>query len=149
MSKAFGAKTFVIFAVVFFLAFCTHMVPVPAGEMSALIPARVLVVIDGDTILVRASPWPGLQAVEKVRLLGIDTPEIRGACDHEKALAVEAKARLARLAGARVWLSEIGRDRYGRLLARVYGASGELGAAMISAGLARAYDGKGRRKPWC
>lgn len=60
----------------------------------------------------------------------------------------EAKALLALLAGSVVRLEEVGRDKYGRILARVYGAQGELGEAMVKAGLARRYDG-GRRAGWC
>lgn len=122
--------------------------PSSAEALPGPILAQVVHIVDGDTLTVRAEIWPGIEAYETVRVLGIDAPEMKGACESERALAREAKGMLQRLAGARVWLSEIGRDRYGRILARVYGGSGELGEAMIQAGLARPYDG-GRRRGWC
>jgi micrococcal nuclease len=65
---------------------------VHAGEeLPGPIPAKIVSVYDGDTITVRAHIWLG-QAVEtKVRLDGIDTPEINGKCDAEKTLALQAR----------------------------------------------------------
>lgn len=130
------------------LALALLLIAWPAAAGGPSVECRVVRVIDGDSLIARCPVWPGIDAVEPVRIRGIDTPELRGACPEERAKAREAKALLARLAGATVRLEEIGRDRYGRVLARVYGARGELGEAMIGAGLARAYDG-GRRLPWC
>lgn len=39
---------------------------------------------DGDTLTVEASLWPDLVWTGNVRVLGVDTPEIRGECDQEK-----------------------------------------------------------------
>ena len=126
----------------------------PAGARELLrgpVPAEVMEVIDGDTVRVRAHIWLG-QAVEtSVRLDGIDTPELRGDCDGERRLARAARDYLVGLvAGRRVSLRDITQDKYGgRVVARMDDHKGrDLGAALISAGYARAYDG-GTRGTWC
>jgi endonuclease YncB( thermonuclease family) len=116
------------------------------------VAAEVLAVPDGDTLVVRARIWIG-QAVEvKVRLAGIDAPEMKGRCESERALARAARDRLARSAavGGTVTLTDIRYGKYaGRVLARISdGAGADLGAALVAAGLARPYSG-GRRTPWC
>ncbi|NNC72308.1 MAG: hypothetical protein HKN78_05465 [Sphingomonadaceae bacterium] len=88
---------------------------------------------------------------QKIRLLDIDTPEIsRPRCAAEDRLGQAAKYRLHTLlnAGA-VTLESEGRDRdrYGRLLRRVYVDGSSVGDILIGEGLARPYDG-GRRS-WC
>lgn len=127
-----------------------------AAALAGPIPAEVVEVIDGDTLLVRAVIWVG-QAVEtRVRIAGVDAPETAGACAEERALARTARAFVqARLAAAgpapaTVRLYDVRNGKYaGRVLARVETAAGEdIGAALLGRGLARAYDG-GRRQGWC
>jgi endonuclease YncB( thermonuclease family) len=129
----------------------------PAAEsLPGPVGARVLRVLDGDTIEVRAHIWLGQEVATRVRLAGVDAPELEGACRSERALAMRARAYLAaRLATADggladVSLSDIRAGKYGgRVLARVRTAGGEdLSQALLAAGLARAYAGKARR-PWC
>jgi endonuclease YncB( thermonuclease family) len=115
------------------------------------VEARVIQVRDGDTFRVRARIWVGQEIVINVRLAGIDTPELRGRCASERALAKRARAFVARAVGDRpVRLSQIRNGKYaGRVLARVETQDGiDLGAALSRAGLARAYGG-GRRPGWC
>ena len=87
-----------------------------------------------------------------MRLLGVDTPELRGACGEERNLAARSRAFTAGLAGkgAQIKLSNIQLGKFaGRVLARVVTAGGvDIGQALIDAGLARAYRG-GRRDSWC
>ncbi len=115
------------------------------------VTVEVIRVIDGDTIVVRAHPWLGVFIETRVRLAGIDAPELRGRCDSETALAGRAKDRLAELlAGGVAHLDGVRHDKYGgRVRARVLdGAGTDVGAVLIAAGLARPYHGE-RRKPWC
>ena len=107
-------------------------------------------VVDGDTFDVRARIWLGQSLVVRVRIAGIDAPELRSRCDAEHILAIEARDYLERrIAGGEVRLSEIAYDKYGgRVLASVGDSAGDIGAAMIAAGLARPYDG-GTRTSWC
>lgn len=90
--------------------------------------APVTKVIDGDTIL--------LEGDEKVRYIGIDTPEFGSP------IFMEAKERNTSLVqGKRVRLElckEERRDKYGRLLALVYVDGIMVNREMLKEGLARA-----------
>lgn len=115
------------------------------------VPARLVEVIDGDTLRVRALVWIDLELETLVRLRGIDTPELRGKCEAEKARARAAREALAALAGAGpVALFQVEYEKYaGRVLADVANAEGsDLAQALIAAGHARAYAG-GERQGWC
>ncbi|MEE8515647.1 MAG: nuclease [Alphaproteobacteria bacterium] len=121
------------------------------AELPGPVPARVLRVIDGDTIVVRARVWIDQQIEIQVRLGGIDTPELRGRCDFETTLARRARALVAAKVGDRdIKLRRIRYGKFaGRVVARVELASGEdLAAVLMAAGLGRPYNGAGR-KPWC
>lgn len=90
-------------------------------------------VFDGDTL--------ALADGRKVRLLGINTPEIGHDGRPSEAYAEEARALLARLAGPGVHLQlRLDRerlDRYGRLLAHVFSDDGSnLQAQLLAAGFA-------------
>ncbi len=100
---------------------------------------RVSCVVDGDTFWLSG---------EKIRLEGIDAPEIEGACAYERNLAQRAKVRLSEILSNReIRLSRNGSDRYGRTLARAETPSGEAGEILMREGLARRWAG--RREPWC
>jgi endonuclease YncB( thermonuclease family) len=135
------------------------LTPGPAGAAERLagpVPARVMSVLDGDTIEVRARIWLGQEVRARVRLAGIDAPELDGRCVRERGLAADARAflaaRLTPSAGehAEVHLHDIRYGKFaGRVLARVEALDGEdLGRSLLAAGLARPYKG-GRRAPWC
>ncbi|MGB1986736.1 MAG: thermonuclease family protein, partial [Parvibaculales bacterium] len=53
---------------------------------------ELLEVIDGDTFRARVDIWLGQSVTVKVRLKGVDTPEMNGKCAAEKKLARQAKA---------------------------------------------------------
>lgn len=124
--------------------------PAVADDIAGPVKASVVRVIDGDTLSITAEIWLDLAVTSLVRIRGIDTPELRGACPEEKALALVAREKLAALAGGSVRLSHVARDKYGgRVVANVSAANGtDLAAAMIDARLARPYDG-GERADWC
>ena len=123
-----------------------------AGErITGPIEARILDVVDGDTIVVKARIWLGQDVETRVRLVGVDAPELKGACERERALAVAARDFVrARVGAAAVVLTDVRYGKYaGRVLARVRAPGGEdLSAALIAAGLGRAYGGR-TRAPWC
>jgi micrococcal nuclease len=89
--------------------------------------------VDGDTLQIAA--------VGRVRLLGIDAPELAYGFDTAAPFARQARDRLAALVvGRYVRLETDGdaRDRYGRVLAYVIRDDGVLvNAEMLRAGLAR------------
>jgi endonuclease YncB( thermonuclease family) len=99
-------------------------------------------VVDGDTFWING---------EKVRIAGIDAPETHDyGCESELALGDRATEKLqALLNSGAVTMTSIDRDRdvYGRLLRDVQVNGADVGAAMVSAGVAREYAG-GRRS-WC
>lgn len=79
-------------------------------------------VVDGDTLHVRLAAGDDVE--EKVRLIGIDTPETHGRGGLRECFGAEATRRVQALlpVGTRVRLVRDvePRDRYGRLLAYVY-----------------------------
>ena len=86
---------------------------------AARFDATVVDTIDGDTIDVRV----GTGRIERVRILGADTPETKDRRKPVQCFGPEASAHThTRLYGRRVSLetdTEV-RDKYGRLLAYVY-----------------------------
>lgn len=101
---------------------------------------RVTCVVDGDTIW-----WHG----EKLRLVGIDTPESHSPrCVRQSPLAGAATARLVELLqDGTPTIAREGADRYGRTLARLSVNGIDLGGVLLAEGLARVYV-PGER-PWC
>jgi endonuclease YncB( thermonuclease family) len=128
----------------------------PSGERLALaafegpVSADVVRVIDGDTFEANARIWIGETVAVRVRIAGIDAPELHARCDDEYRRAVAARDYLAqRIQGASVELSRVHNDKYGgRVDADVSDAKGDVGKAMIARKLARPYLG-GRRGGWC
>lgn len=103
-------------------------------------PVRINCIVDGDTVWVDG---------EKIRISGIDAPEIEGKCHFERNLAEQAKHRLSELLSAEPFVvARTGEDRYGRTLATIHlRYSGDVGLIMVRDGLARPWVG--RRMPWC
>jgi micrococcal nuclease len=97
--------------------------------------APVTRVVDGDTIEVRLD-----ERLEKVRLIGIDTPESVKPGTPVQCYAKAASAETERLLdGRRVTLrfDAERRDRYGRLLAYVYRDGLFVNAELVERGYAR------------
>lgn len=129
----------------------TSSATVPPANPQAGYSAEVLRVVDGDTFEARVAIWPGLEVTTKVRLRGIDAPEMRSPCHGGRERAEAARSALAALLGeGRVGLRSVGPDKYGgRVVAAAFTTSTpDLGKALIEAGHARRYDG-GRRERWC
>lgn len=96
------------------------------------------VAIDGDTIRV---------GKERIRLLGIDAPEMPGHCRRGRACVPgdphAAKVALQRLLAGRLKVQRYGRDFYGRTLATVTAGGTDVACRQIATGHARylpAYD---------
>lgn len=108
--------------------------PPTSGEAAVLIDE----VLDGDTV--RCCWLVG----ETFRIVGINAPETHGA-SRDRGLA--AKAALARLlpAGSLARAVLHGREKYGRVLADLYGAGGSVAQALLAGGLALPWDGTGAR----
>ncbi len=110
------------------------------ADLRQMTAARVTRHVDGDTFEVAiADPPRGMRAAERVRLMGIDTPE------RDEPLFAEARAHVERRAGAGpVYLAFDfrRRDQFDRLLAFVYLPDGTLlNAELLETGLAVVYRG--------
>ena len=112
-------------------------------------PVDVIRTIDGDTFLVRVHQG-GRELVARVRLRGIDAPEMKASCQEEldKAeAATEALRGLLREGGVSIY--NLGADKYGRVLADVATKrTANVSAALLAGGYARSYNG-GHRDGWC
>jgi endonuclease YncB( thermonuclease family) len=114
-------------------------------------PAEVVRVIDGDTFEARVRVWPGLDVDTKVRLRGIDAPELHARCGDEYAKAQAARAALETiLAEGGVAISRVGLDKYAGRVDAIASTQGtaDVSAAMLNGGFARSYGG-GKRESWC
>lgn len=118
-------------------------------EISGPVTAKILRVIDGDTLLVEAQPWPQQKMEVYVRIRGIDAPELKSKCDHLRREGLDAQQALETLAAAssRIQLTRISGDKYfGRIVADVILSDGRNAASnLLLAGLVQDYDGG--RKP--
>jgi len=141
------------YARVALLVFCILVTSAQAAETYGPYNAKVLRVIDGDTVQVEVAIWPGLRQVTKLRLAGVNAPEKRGRkiADCEKR-AGRAATTFTRdfLQGARtVTVSGVRPGKYaGRMLGSIRVNGKSLERALLDASHARPYQG-GRRKPWC
>lgn len=114
-------------------------------------PATIHGCYDGDTCTISIPTLPGIFGDRlSLRLVGIDTPEMKGKCDRERSLALEAKAFLLRhLEAAKdIEIELVARDKYFRVLALIVADGLDLADEMVKAGLAYAYNG-GTKQRWC
>jgi micrococcal nuclease len=105
----------------------------PSGSFSAR--GTVTRVVDGDTIHVRLDSGRS----EKVRLIGIDTPEL-GRCLAGRATRVARELAERHAVVLKGDPTQATRDRYGRLLAYAWiRGQRDLGYQLLQRGLARVY----------
>ena len=139
------------FSLFFVLALIGVPLQAPAAQtLPGPFSFEVLQVIDGDTFRARVPIWLDQTVTVKIRLSGVDTPEMKGKCPAET-----ARAKLAR-DFAVTWLQQddlrLVNVRYGtyagRVLATAQTAEGvTLSQALLQAELAQPY--RGRRAQWC
>ncbi len=132
------------------VAIKTHGLPAESALRDGH-PAELLRVIDGDTFEARVRIWPGMDVTTRVRLRGVDAPELHARCDDERVKAIAAREALAQiLSEGSIGISGVGQDKYGgRVDAAVSTArTPDVSAAMLDGGFARRYSG-GRRASWC
>lgn len=123
--------------------------PAVAETLPGPFQARVVRVIDGDTLIVQVGLWFGQSVIEHIRIAGIDAPEMKGRCPSETEAAKAARQYLTGLIGAgSIELRDVRREKYGRALASVTAGGVDVGKALIGEGLARPYAGR-KRAGWC
>lgn len=115
----------------------------------AALALATLIAIDGDTLRV-------LETREVLRLTEIDAPEIfsTAGCGTPAAShavldrGYAAMGRLQRLVNyGEPTITRLGKDRYGRTLAKVEVRGVDVAKALVAGGYARPWEG--RRKSWC
>ena len=119
------------------------------GDLTVI---RLVRVYDGDTFFVDIDELHDLIGKSiKIRLRGVDTPEVghRSKCEEEKILGNKARVFVEdRLTGAEIILLNIGRGTFFRILADVTYDGVDLATELLKAKLGRKYDG-GKRSGWC
>lgn len=103
--------------------------PVASGPPTEVLHAQVVRVVDGDTIEVT---FDG--TVERVRYIGIDTPEVNARCADE---ATRANEELLGEDDVRLVPDEENRDVYGRILRYVYVRETHINLELAKRGLAK------------
>lgn len=121
-----------------------------SGRSDAREPVDVIRTIDGDTFVARVRQRDGRDLVVRVRLRGIDAPELKASCQEELDKAEAAARALRELLGqGGVTITNLGPDKYGRVLADVATRrTANVSAALLAGGFARSYNG-GHRDGWC
>ena len=116
-------KTIVLFFLV--LTSGIYYYALTAEEDRELITANVIKVIDGDTLTIEND--------QKIRLLGINTPE-------SKMLKYEeAKEYLKKLENKTIMVEKRGIDKYGRILAHTFTKNNHINEQILKNGLGHLY----------
>ena len=134
------------------LALCLGFFSVHAApEYGTVTVSKVISVYDGDTFRVDIDSLPPIVGKNiPIRLNGVDTPEIRGKCEHEKDLAIKARDFVRnKLANAKeIKLNNLQRGKYFRVVANVMVDGVNLEQELLDNELAYKYTG-GKKSSWC
>ncbi|MBU2328664.1 MAG: thermonuclease family protein [Alphaproteobacteria bacterium] len=124
-----------------------------AHDLYGPVKADIVRVVDGDTILVDALPWPNQRIRTYVRLRGIDSAEMNSPCPAFRRSANLAKQALVTMVEGResVTLTAITGDKYfGRVVATLKTDDGrDLARELMERGLAEPYEGKRKLRSAC
>ena len=105
---------------------------------------------DGDSFTLLLDLGFGIRKVEKVRLNGIDTPELRDGIPKLRAAAKLALKRVEEFTSApeatRIYLSEKWKDKYGRGLGSIEINGNDLGTMLLDERLAVPYQGENKQQ---
>ena len=107
---------------------------------------------DGDTIRFNLPLYPPIAGKDiRVRVNGIDTPEIKGKCKKEKYEAQQARDMVADILkdAEKITLKNMKRGKYFRIAADVIIDGENLADMLIEAGMAIKYDGRKKNHKWC
>ena len=118
---------------------------------------KITKIIDGDTVDADVDLGFNHYKKDRIRLMGLDTPESRTSNKQEKVLGLASKARLKQVIGDNkgdivLRTSKEGKGKFGRILGTlIVGSAGvDINALMVNEGHARAYYGgsKDELGPW-
>ena len=122
-----------------------------APQYGTVTVSKVISVYDGDTFRVNIDSLPPIVGKNiPIRVNGVDTPEIRGKCQYEKDLALEARDFVrGKLANAKeIKLTNLQRGKYFRVVANVVVDGVSLENELLDNDLAYEYSG-GKKLNWC
>lgn len=130
-----------------------------AKTVKAYIPeisyGKVIKVYDGDTITIATQLYNGDVSPKQelckfnVRILGIDTPELKTKNAGEKELGIIARNALSELLLNKVVkLENVKYDKYGRILCNVFLDNVNISEWLVSNKLAVVYNGGTKTKKW-
>mgnify|MGYP001171949925 FL=1 len=122
-----------------------------AEDYSDVSVSRIIKVIDGDTFRADINELPDIIGKNiRIRILGINAPEINGKCTFEKELAIKARDFVQILLDNAdlVVLKNLNRGNFFRLLAEVIVDGKNLGELLVANDLAVRYQGK-KKSSWC
>ena len=114
--------------------------------------SEVTSIYDGDTFRVNIEGWPDIVGKRiVVRINGIDAPEMRGKCQEEKRLALQAKQFVVeKLRDAKtIEIRNMRRGKYFRIIADVFVDGKDLGEEMKAKHYAVEYHGGHKKMDWC
>lgn len=142
---------YIIIIVLLLTLIATCLVVGARASNDERVRAELIYVIDGDTFRAHVE---GVRSPDRlghrIRVAEIDTPELKGKCELEKQLAIQAKDAATALlkAGRVIELTDLRPDKYGRIVASVWIDGQNLGMELFKRGLARKYY-VWPRQSWC
>jgi micrococcal nuclease len=107
---------------------------------------------DGDTVRFNLPGYPPIVGNDiRVRVNGIDTPEIKGKCEKEKYEAQQARDMVTDILkdAKKITLNNMKRGKYFRIAADIIVDGESLADLLVEAGMAVKYDGGKKKKVWC
>lgn len=115
-----------------------------------VIISKIISVYDGDTFRCNIEGFPAIIGENiGIRILGIDTPEMKDKRPHIKVLSIKAKEYTKKrlIEGSIIELKNIKRGKYFRIVAEVWIDGKSLGDELIENCLAKPYNG-GKKIKW-
>ena len=113
--------------------------------------SKVISIYDGDTLRVNIDSFPDIVGKNiRIRIKGIDAPEIKGKCQREIDLAIMARdyLRNAINQSSQIELRNIERGKYFRIVGELYIDGENISNNLIKRKLAYYYNG-GKKSSWC
>jgi len=113
--------------------------------------SKVISIYDGDTLRVNIDSFPDIVGKNiRIRIKGIDAPEIKGKCQKEINLAIIARDYLRNAINKsnQIELRNIERGKYFRIVGELYIDGENISKGLIKEKLAYIYQG-GKKRSWC
>ena len=113
--------------------------------------SKVISIYDGDTLRVNIDSFPDIVGKNiRIRIKGIDAPEIKGKCQTEIDLAIMARdyLRNAINQSSQIELRNIERGKYFRIVGELYIDGENISKDLMKKNIVYQYTG-GKKKDWC